>query len=111
MSSVNPRENFAESRMYHQRNYAGTDYMDMVDGFRAELFNASYWADLFYRSNFFTAQSMRPDYLAVVTLGKKVEEWRTHTVLACIPAVLSSSPLSRPVLALIDPVFNRLQPC
>jgi len=50
MSSVNPHDNFVESRAYHQRNYHGTDYMDMVDGFKAELFNASHWADLFHRS-------------------------------------------------------------
>jgi alpha-L-fucosidase len=50
LSAIHPGEQFAESRAYHQQNYAGTDYMDMADGFRAELFNASYWADLFYRS-------------------------------------------------------------
>jgi len=50
LSAIHPGEQFADSRAYHQQNYAGTDYMDMADGFRAELFNASYWADLFYRS-------------------------------------------------------------
>ena len=49
LSSVHPDDQFAQSRAYHDKNY-DVDYMEMVHGFRAELFNASLWADLFHRS-------------------------------------------------------------
>ena len=50
LSSIHPGQEFAQSRAYHEQNYHGMDYMDMVHGFRAELFNATHWADLFHRS-------------------------------------------------------------
>ena len=42
--------NSPEVKAFHERVYAGAPYADFVSGFKAELFDAEKWADLFQRA-------------------------------------------------------------